>query len=136
MTDEQMQQLINVIKQAHNNNVDMVVLLDGGSPATTTANLALHVQQALRAVLPTATNVIITPGESSMFVKLESATEVRTYGITSLPRFDALVRETHEPLEAANPAFKGNPMYLFGVAIEKVLNDHFLVYSGAPKVSQ
>jgi hypothetical protein len=127
ISDEDRDTIINALKEVHGNNLKMMLILD--TPNESSINLALQTQQALMDVLGAGANVLVQPASETMFIRIEEGPQIRTFNVHSLKKFDDLVREVHEPLAQANPNYK-NPYYIFGVAIEKVLMDNFLVFNG------
>lgn len=130
LSDEERDIILDAIKTAHGNNETTVLILD--NPTESSINLALMVRQALTDLLGHGSNIIVHPASSTMFIRIEEGENVRTFNVSSLRKFDDLVKREHEPLEQANPSYS-NPFYLFGVAIEKVLMDNFLVFNGKAK---
>lgn len=127
ISDEDRDTIIAALKEVHGNNLKMLMVLD--TPNETSINVALQTQQALMDVLGAGANVLVQPASETMFIRIEEGINIRTFNVHSLQKFDNLVREVHQPLEQANPNYK-NPYYLFGVAIERVLMDNFLVFNG------
>jgi len=127
ISDEDRDAIVEALKEVHGNNLKMLMILD--TPDESSINLALRTQQALMEVLGPGSNVLVQPASQTMFIKIEEGTRIRTFNVYSLKKFDGLVKAAHEPLAKSNPNYK-NPYYLFGVSIEQVLMEHFLVFAG------